>query len=306
MIHTAVRRGLLVLLAPALLLVTPPLHAQTLGDVISAVNSLTGALGGGNAAIIANQITQIGHQVTLQGKLDDEIDQLRREALGQIGQLTQTIQQLAGDPADLIDGAVPWSGDFLNPETVQLAGVLTDLNDAGANTLTTHWRTALANADQVGEADVLGLFPDHPANGQAAAEALRIQRDRIEQQTAADYAAFEAAEALTEFIAGAQTNLAGLRAQTNLSGTALQQAQMAGQLTSAEIQVAVAQLAGYSAVRDTLHRQRREVERRRYLTRWTDAELDVATRLAAHADTVSANAADLESGLLLPSRHGGQ
>lgn len=304
MIHTVIRRGLVVLLVPALLLITPPLHAQTLGDVISAVNSLAGALGGGNAAIIANQITQIGHQVTLQGKLDDEIDQLRRDALGQIGELTQTIQQLAGDPANLIDGTVPWTGDFLNPETIQLAGVLTDLNDAGANTLTTHWRTALANADQVGEADVLGLFPDHPANGQAAAEALRIQRDRIEQQTAADYAAFEAAEALTEFIAGAQTNLAGLRAQTNLSGTALQQAQMAGQLTTAEIQVAAAQLAGYSAVRDTLHRQRREVERRRYLTRWTDAEIDVATRLAAHATALTRNAAALEAGLLLPNRHG--
>ena len=68
----------------------------------------------------------------------------------------------------------------------------------------------------------------------------------------------------------------------------------------------VAQVVGYNAVRDTLHRQRREVERRRYLSRWTDAELDVASRLAAHTATLAANAADLETGLLLPSRHGGQ
>lgn len=305
MIHTTIRRGLVVFLVPALLFTTAPLQAQTLGQVLSAVNGLAGAIGGGNAQIVANQVIQIGHQVSLLGKLDDEIDQLREEALGQIGQLTQPIQQLAGRSAELIDGTAPWAGDFLNPETLQLAGVLTALNDAGPNTLTTHWRTALANADQTGETDVLALFQDHPASGQAAADALGLQRERIEQQMAADYAGFDAAEALTELIAAAQTNLEDLRGQTNLSGTALQQAQMAGQLTSAEIQVAVAQLAGYNAVRDTLHRQRREVERRRYLTRWHDAEIDVATRLANHTTTLARNAAALEAALLLPGRHGG-
>ena len=295
MTHTAIRWGLVLLLVPALMFVgTVPSHAL-LGDF----------------AIIANQITQIGQAVTMIGhlrssssRLQQQLTQLREEALGQIGALTQSIQQLSGDPAKLIDGTVPWTGDFLNPETIQLAGVITDLKDSGANTLTTHWRTALANADQIGDTDVLGLFPDHPASGEAAVDALKAQRDRIEQQMAADYAAFDAAETLTELIAGAQTSLEDLRGQTNLSGTALQQAQMAGQLTNAEIQVAVAQVVGYGAVRDTLHRQRREVERRRYLTRWTDAELDVASRLAAHTATLAASAADLESGLLLPSRHG--
>lgn len=298
MIHTAIRWGLVVLLVPALMLVgTAPAHAVL--DFLS------------GPAIIANQLTQIAQAVTMishlnstSDRLQQQLAQLREEALGQIGQLTQSIQQLAGDPAKLIDGTVPWTGDFLNPETIQLAGVITDLKDAGANTLTTHWRTALANADQIGETHMLGLFPGHPENGQAAAEALELQRDRIEQQMAADYAAIDAAETLAELIADAQTSLEDLRGQTNLSGTALQQAQMAGQLTGAEIQVAVAQVAGYNAVRDTLHRQRREVERRRYLSRWTDAELDVATRLAAHTATLTANAADLESGLLLPSRHG--
>jgi len=297
MIHTAIRWGLVVLLVPALMLVgTAPAPA---------IIDLSGP------AIIANQITQIGQAVTMishlnssSDRLQQQLAQLREEALGQIGQLSQSIQQLAGDPAKLIDGTVPWTGDFLNPETIRLAGVLTDLKDSGANTLTTHWRTALANADQIGESDVLGLFPHHPESGQAAAEALELQRDRIEQQMAADYAAFDAAETLAELIADAQTSLEDLRGQTNLSGTALQQAQMAGQLTGAEIQVAVAQLVGYNTVRDTLHRQRREVERRRYLSRWTDAELDLASRLAAHTATLTANAADLESGLLLPSRHG--
>lgn len=300
MIHTAIRWTLVAVLTPAILLAgsTP---AAALLDFLS------------GPAIIANQITQIAQAVTMIGhlrsssnRLQQQLTQLREEALGQIGQLTESIQQLSGDPAKLIDGTVPWTGDFLNPETIQLAGVITDLKDAGANTLTTHWRTALANADQIGEADVLGLFPDHPDNGQAAADALELQRDRIEQQMAADYAAFDAAETLAELIAGAQTNLEDLRNQTNLSGTALQQAQMAGQLTGAEIQVAVAQVVGYGAVRDTLHRQRREVERRRYLSRWTDAELDVAGRLAAHSATLTANADALESGLLLPSRHGGE
>ena len=300
MIHTAIRWTLVAVLAPAII-VAGSTPAAALLDFVS------------GPAIVANQITQIAQAVTMIGhlrsssdRLSRQLTQLREEALGQIGQLTQSIQQLSGDPAKLIDGTVPWTGDFLNPETIQLAGVLTDLKGAGANTLTTHWRTALANADQIGETDVLGLFPDHPDSGRAAAEALELQRDRIEQQMAADYAAIDSAESLAELIAGAQTKLEDLRGQTNLSGTALQQAQMAGQLTHAEIQVAVAQLAGYSAVRDTLHRQRREVERRRYLSRWTDAELDVASRLAAHTATVAANAADLEAGLLLPSRHGGQ
>ena len=297
MIHTAIRWGLVVLLVPVLIFLgTAPSHAL-LGDF----------------AIIANQVTQIGQGVTMisnlrstASRLENQLQQMREEALGQVGQLTRTIQQLAGDPAKLIDGTVPWTGDFLSPETTQLANVLTELKDGGANTLTTHWRTALANADQIGEPDIFALFPEHPENGQAAAEALELQRDRIEQQMASDYAAFDAAETLAELIADAQTNLEDLRGQTNLSGTALQQAQMAGQLTNAEIQVAIAQLAGYNTVRDTLHRQRREVERRQFLTRWTDAEIDVATRLAAHTATLTANADELETGLLLPSRHGGR
>ena len=297
MLHTTIRRGLVAVLVPMMLFVgTAPTQALI-----------------GDFAIIANQITQIGQAVTMishlnstSSRLQQQLTQLREEALGQIGQLTQTIRQLAGDPAKLIDGTVPWTGDFLNPETIQLANILTELKDAGPNTLTTHWRTALANADQIGESDIYALFPEHPENGQSAAEALEVQRDRIEKQMAADYAAFDAAETLTELIAEAQTSLEDLRGQTNLSGTALQQAQMAGQLTNSEIQVAVAQLVGYNTVRDTLHRQQREVERRQFLARWTDAELGVTTRLAAHTATLTANAADLENGLLLPSRHGGE
>ena len=136
MLHTTIRRGLVAVLVPMMFFVgTAPTQALI-----------------GDFAIIANQITQIGQAVTMISHLQQHFLPACQQAAhstpskrrsAKSGNSHKSIRQLAGDPAKLIDGTVPWTGDFLNPETIQLANILTELKDAGANTLTTHWRTAL-------------------------------------------------------------------------------------------------------------------------------------------------------------------
>ena len=155
----------------------------------------------------------------------------------------------------------------------------------------------------VGGADIAGLFTD-PLIGIEVAEDFAAQREAAERQRVFDYAAFDAAERLTETLGNAQLSLAGIRAQTNLSPTALQQAQVTTDLTASEVDVAQAQLAAYTDIRDALERQQDEIMRRRDLERWVAAERAAQQRTA---DAQAANAARTQvyrDAMLLPEAGG--
>ena len=289
-----------VLLATALLPVpATPVHAQFTDPA-----GLTQRI-----VMIANQITQIGHQISTLGEardqvsnLEDTLTQMRDEALGEVGALADAFDSMSSNPASLLGGgAVTWAQDF-GADALPHVQALTSMSDAG-NALTNRWRTDLAAADVVGGADIAGLFTD-PLVGMEVAEDFAAQRSAAERQRVFDYAAFDAAERLTETLGNAQLSLAGIRAQTNLSPTALQQAQVTTDLTASEVDVAQAQLAAYTGIRDALERQQDEIMRRRDLERWVTAERAAQQRTA---DAQAANAARTQvyrDAMLLPEAGG--
>ena len=295
MIHTAIRWGLVALLLPALVFVgTTP--ATALIDIWG-------------PAIVANQGVQIGHAISnlghllkQYGVLTNQYQQMSDEALGRVGALTQSLRQLSADPAALLDDSAPWAVDFQAPEALRVVNTLNDLKSTG-KTLTSYWRQSLGDADQVNESHFDGLYPDNPARAAAAKESWRADREEAERQLAAAYPLGDAAEELTERLALAQASLEQLRSQTNLSGTALQQARLGAQLTDSQLNIATAQLLAYQAARDSLRMHSAELARRRALTDWHDAELATRAQHDASITWLRANAETLGADLLLPEAY---
>lgn len=294
MLHTYIRRALALALAPALVFVaTTPAPAQFLDGVIVA-NQLTQ---------IRQFIDQLRHAVTQIRHLEDSADYLQYlNNQAQRRLLPHEIRRFTSDPGRLLSGFVPWSNDFLNPTTVRLVSVLTDLQDPGANNqVTDHWRNELATADTTNDTEITALFSTGtPDAGTEAIEALRLQRDRIEPQLAAAYATSDAAEALAEMLPPAQHNIGELLI-AEYDGAELQQAHMSTLLTTSQIQIATAQVLTHTTLRDNLARQQRELERRRYLARWLDAELAAHALAAEETAYLAATAGEIRTSMLMTS-----
>ena len=253
------------------------------------------------------QWVQIAEQVVLLAEtvegFDDQLDEMRNKALGQIGALVEPFEQLASRPTTLFDSTLAgWIEDFEGSPR-ELADTLTALGEDG-QTLTEHWRIAFADADAVDEQDILALFPDRPDLRNRTAEAWRLGREAADRRRIADYAAFDAAEELLEMLTAAQESVAGLRGQTNLADTALQQAALSGQLTDTEINVALAQLMAHSIIRDGLEEQQRQVEELQNLERWAASEQAWRNRFGRVRQATLRRAADYRTSMLLPEHHG--
>ena len=282
MIHTAIRWGLVALLLPALIFVaTTPSSGQFL-----------------DWKIIANQVVQIGNQLSQLTQLRNQITQMQNEALGRVGALSQSVRQLSADPTVLLDDNAPWSINFAEPEALRVLNALTDLKSTG-RTLTNYWRTSFASVPDVQASDLDALYPDDPQRAAAARESWHTAREEAERQLAAAYAVGDAAEELTERLDLAQASLDLLRNQTNLSGTALQQARLAGQLTDSQLSIATAQLLAYQAARDSLQTHSAEIARRRELANWHRAELRAQAEHDASIAWIRANADAMGADLLL-------
>lgn len=291
MLNTTLRWSFILLLVPAIVFVIATPATPQLGDL----------------AIIANQVTQIGQAVTMIGilrasKRDLEeqardLEQLR-DNLGK--SIPNAIRQLSVDPPDLLDpAAVPWASDFLNPDTARLINALIGLKDDATNTLTNHWRTTLADADNVDEAAILDLYaPYDPRDAQQAADRFRHTRDSIDRQLAADYAALDAAETLAELTEDAHVALEDL---DDPADGDIAQHQLLGQLNETKLAVAAAQLQTYSALRETLDRQQQEHERRLRLTRWLNDREAAKAALADFRTTLGGRADAMNTATLLTS-----
>ena len=72
----------------------------------------------------------------------------------------------------------------------------------------------------------------------------------------------DAAALATSTVKSALESLAALRGQTNASGTALQQAQVAGLITNGEVTAALAQLLAFQATQETAQALEAEARRR--------------------------------------------
>ena len=111
-----------------------------------------------------------------------------------------------------------------------------------------------------------------------AAANYRRLRGEGEQRTALSHTVNTAASSATTTVQAARVSYAELRGQTNASGTALQQAQVAGTITSGEVAAALLQLHAHEAARRAAEDLAAEQRRRERAA----ARLD--TRRTARAD----------------------
>ena len=216
--------------------------------------------------MIANQATLIGNQVaqlaTLNGQLNQLTDQfahIKDSTLGQVGAITQPFTDLASVPSNLINTGMTWKSDFTGAAG-DLATAVENLSNG--TSITQGMRTRLQTADTTTEADILAAYTNFPAGlATQAAENYRNQRERGEQALVLNYAVADAAAEAAAAISSALNSYDGLRSNSNVSPTALQQAQVAGLVTQGQTAAAMGQLQAFQAAREAAEEM--EAERRR-------------------------------------------
>ena len=219
--------------------------------------------------IIANQGIQIGHAVSGLSALNDQFDKLkeqydhiRQSTLGEVGALTDAFTDLSALPGQLVGTGLGWRDDFANTDAAGLVDALEVFSNDGTP-LTDYWRDRLRAAPAVTEADVIAEYRTLPVSlAEQAAENYRRQRAEAEQRTALTYTVNTAASAATATVASALDSYAQLRGQTNTSGTALQQAQVTGTITTGEVMAALVQLQAFEATQDAAEAIAAEARRR--------------------------------------------
>ena len=152
------------------------------------------------------------------------------------------------------------------------------LNDFRAGTsLTDGWRTILALADTVSEADILSVYTQDPAAEQRAVEAFRRRREAADRRVVLAHTRADAAAALAEVVTDAETKTNGIATRNNVGATALQQAILAGTLTEGQFVAAMAELEAWDASARAAEDYDTEVRRREL----EQEHQTVRTRLAA-------------------------
>ena len=210
---------------------------------------------------LARQITQ----------LDSTFAHMRDAANGRVGQLTQAFSALsAADASTLLNADLGAWRTQLAGASNDLAVALSSMQDAS---LSTFLLNELNAADLIGEADLRALYPTDQDRNDQLADGWRVARQHSDRVRAGDLAVAEAAGRLATVLQDAQTDIDGRRGQGQLSHTALQQAQIANQLTAAEIEFARSQLLAIQAQQAALARHEAELLERQRLDRWFQREL---------------------------------
>ena len=256
---------------------------------------------------VADQITRIA-QYALQGleyaeavqtaanlveqirQLDETFTHLQDAANGRIGQLTSAFSALSrADASTLLDADFGSWKSRLSGSSQDIASALAGMD---GESLSSFLLDDLAGATDINVGALRGLFPDNPQLGDSMAVKWERGRERGDRIRAADLATAEAAGRVTALLRAAQIDIDGRKGQGALSHTALQQAQIANQLTAAEMQVALAQLEAVRAQQEALSRHEAELQHRARLARWVAIERAAQARAVAYRDAMEARRAD--------------
>ena len=250
--------------------------------------------------IIANQGVQIAHSVTQISRITEQMteiknqyDHLKNEALGLVGALTTPFTTLAALPGSVVSDGLAWRTDYAGTDTEGMIDAF-ELFSSSGTSLTDYWRTRLANAPVVTEADVIANYSTLPVSlADRAAANYRRHRTRGEQLTAESQLMNTAASSASTTVQLARASYAVLRGQTELSGTALQQAQVTGTITAGEVNASLLQLQAHEAARRAAEELAAEERRREREAARLDA---LRTARADHARRVAGIASRRDGG----------
>ena len=197
----------------ALLMLTSVAPANAFFDIGGAIQ---------RAQMIVNQATQIANQIRQMRtmtrqltELEEQLDYMKEAARGEVDGLIEPFAELAAGSIGLVGDGLDWGSEF--------SGAAGELVDAvrgmgSGDSFTDVWRSAQGVADQVSEADILGLFRNRPAEASSrAVEDYRRAREAADRQRVLDYAMMDAAASLASTVESAQGSFDELTANGNLS-----------------------------------------------------------------------------------------
>lgn len=230
-----------------------------------------------SATSLVEQVGQLARQIA---RLDSTYTHLRDAANGRVAPLGSLFTQLAeADASTLLDADFGSWKSRLPGTSQNIANALEAMDGAS---LSSFLLDDLAAATDVNVGALRGLFPDAPPLGDSMAVQWERGRARGDRIRAADLATAEAAGRVTRLLRAAQVDIDGRKGQSALSHTALQQAQVANQLTAAEMQVAIAQLEAVRVQQAALARHEAELAHRARMALWVAAERAAQQRADAH------------------------
>ena len=222
---------------------------------------------------------------------DDPLDDRTHD--GHVGALTTPFTTLAALPGSVVSDGLAWRTDYTGTDTEGMIDAF-ELFSSSGTSLTDYWRTRLANAPVVTEADVIADYSTLPVSlADRAAANYRRHRTRGEQLTAESQLMNTAASSASTTVQLARASYAVLRGQTELSGTALQQAQVTGTITAGEVNASLLQLQAHEAARRAAEELAAEERRREREAARLDA---LRTARADHARRVAGIASRRDGG----------
>ena len=253
---------------------------------------------------IANQVTQIRQFTEQLTKTREQILHMKEAALGQIGALEESFAELVAGPTNLVVEAMQWQTEFTGSAR-ELVGAAKRL--ASGQPLREGWRKIL-NQYQTNQEDILELLSHlDPQVAARVSDHYLQDRERADNRRVTTYLVDDSATALIETAASAQESLQKLRSNSNVSDTALAQAQVTGLATQGELLSAMAQLMAFEAARGTARDYQDELNRRQQWKQWERRQEAGKVLFEKQQADIAASADGLREGLVyrIPSAFGG-
>ena len=257
--------------------------------------------------IMANQVTQATTLTEQLTEMRSQLDHMREAARGEIEALTAPFTELASETTGLVSDGMAWKSQFSGVPG-QLANAVTQMGNSGTS-LTNTWSTLLQQADVVTEADITALYSNQTSDlSTRGRDSWEKSRERADLDLVLNQALADAAAELAKSLKDAKDALDGLRNQTNVSNTALAQAQLSGSLTQGNLAVAQAQAAAYEANKEAVQALQDEHYRRQMIGAWTTAQQNAQTALQARLTAIAADGDAWQQRTLLrvPAFYSGQ
>ncbi|MDE2963051.1 MAG: hypothetical protein OXU26_04005, partial [Acidobacteriota bacterium] len=244
---------------------------------------------------IAHQVTQIRQFTEQLTETREQIIHMKEAALGQIGALEESFAELVAGPTELVVEAMQWQTEFTGSAR-ELVGAAKRL--ASGRPLRESWGKIL-NRYRTNQEDIVELLShlDPQVAAQVSDHYLQDQ-DRADNRRVTTYLVDDSATALIETAVSAQESLRKLRSNSNLSDTALAQAQVTGLATQEELLSAMAQLMAFEASRGAARDYQDEVKRRQQWKQWEKRQEAGKVLFEQQQADIAASADGLREGLV--------
>ena len=253
---------------------------------------------------IAHQVTQIRQFTEQLTKTREQITHMKEAALGQIGALEESFAELVAGPTDLVVEGMQWQTEFTGSAR-ELAAAAKKL--ASGEPLRESWRKIL-NQYRTNQEDIVDLLSHlDPRLTDRVSDHYRQDQEKADKRRVTTYLVDDSATALIETAVSAQESLRKLRSNTNVSDTALAQAQVTGLATQGELLSSMAQLMAFQAAREAAGDYQDELKRRRQWKQWQQRQEAAKALFEKQQADIAASAEGLREGLVyrVPSAFGG-